>query len=84
MRALTIQIHSPACMARGVHAMGGMSAIIPIKNDEVANTAAMDKVGSGIGVVHEQPFLWHMRVQQVVGWGAWDICPDIGMHALGY
>mmetsp|Transcript_2846 Transcript_2846/g.4899 ORF Transcript_2846/g.4899 Transcript_2846/m.4899 type:complete len:545 (+) Transcript_2846:107-1741(+) len=32
------------CHKRGVHAMGGMAAQIPIKNDPAANTAAMTKV----------------------------------------
>ncbi len=32
------------CHRRGIHAMGGMAAQIPIKNDEVANDAAMQKV----------------------------------------
>jgi malate synthase len=32
------------CHKRGAHAMGGMSAQIPIKNDEAANDAAMAKV----------------------------------------
>lgn len=32
------------CHKRGIHAMGGMSALIPIKGDELANKAAMDKV----------------------------------------
>jgi len=32
------------CHKRGAHAMGGMSAFIPIKNDELANQKAMDKV----------------------------------------
>jgi len=32
------------CHRRGVHAMGGMAAQIPIKNDEAANAAAMAKV----------------------------------------
>jgi malate synthase len=32
------------CHRRGIHAMGGMAAQIPIKNDEAANNAAMDKV----------------------------------------
>jgi malate synthase len=34
------------CHRRGVHAMGGMAAQIPIKNDQAANDAAMDKVRS--------------------------------------
>lgn len=32
------------CHRRKVHAMGGMSAFIPIKNNDAANAAAMDKV----------------------------------------
>lgn len=32
------------CHKRGVHAMGGMAAQIPIKNDEGANNTAIDKV----------------------------------------
>ena len=32
------------CHQRRVHAMGGMSAFIPIKNDEAANNAAIEKV----------------------------------------
>lgn len=32
------------CHARGVHAMGGMAAQIPIKNDVEANKVAMQKV----------------------------------------
>jgi len=32
------------CHRRGVHAMGGMAAQIPIKNDQAANDAALEKV----------------------------------------
>jgi malate synthase len=32
------------CHRRGAHAMGGMSAFIPVKNDESANQAALEKV----------------------------------------
>jgi malate synthase len=32
------------CHRRGVHAMGGMAAQIPIRNDEAANKAALEKV----------------------------------------
>ena len=32
------------CHRRGVHAMGGMAAFIPIKNDPEANNKAIDKV----------------------------------------
>lgn len=33
------------CHRRGVHAMGGMAAQIPIKNDPKANATALAKVG---------------------------------------
>jgi malate synthase len=33
-----------ACHRRGVHAMGGMAAFIPVKGDEAANDAALAKV----------------------------------------
>jgi malate synthase len=45
MRAYT-QLVIKTCHRRGVHAIGGMSAFIPIKNDERANQAVMDKVKS--------------------------------------
>ncbi len=32
------------CHKRRVHAMGGMSAFIPIKNDEAANTTVLEKI----------------------------------------
>lgn len=32
------------CHRRGIHAMGGMAAQIPVKNDEAANKMAFDKV----------------------------------------
>src|ERR1019366_6399728 len=32
------------CHRRGIHAMGGMAAQIPIKNNPAANQAALDKV----------------------------------------
>lgn len=34
------------CHRRGIHAMGGMAAQIPIKGDAVANEAALGKVGA--------------------------------------
>jgi len=43
MRAYT-QLVIQSCHKRGVHAIGGMAAQIPIKNDEAANTAAINKV----------------------------------------
>jgi len=43
MRAYA-QLAIQTCHRRGVHAMGGMAAQIPVKNDEAANAAALDKV----------------------------------------
>ena len=43
MRAYT-QLTVRTCHRRGVHAMGGMAAQIPIKNDPEANRTALDKV----------------------------------------
>lgn len=43
MRAYT-QLVIKTCHRRGVHAIGGMSAFIPIKNDQAANDAVMNKV----------------------------------------
>ncbi|MFT5284814.1 MAG: malate synthase [Planctomycetota bacterium] len=38
------QLLIQTCHRRGVHAMGGMAAQIPIKNDDAANQRALDKV----------------------------------------
>ncbi len=43
MRAYS-QLTIKTCHRRGAHAMGGMAAQIPIKDDAVANAAALDKV----------------------------------------
>jgi len=43
MRAYT-QLLVQTCHRRGVHAIGGMAAQIPIKHDEAANALALDKV----------------------------------------
>lgn len=43
MRAYTLSCIR-ACHRRGAHAMGGMAAQIPIKNDPEANAAALEKV----------------------------------------
>ena len=42
MRAYSLQLIK-TCHRRGVHAMGGMAAQIPIKNDPAANDAALQK-----------------------------------------
>ena len=43
MKAYSLRVIQ-RCHKRGVHAMGGMAAQIPIKNDEMANQAAFKKV----------------------------------------
>ena len=43
MRAYSLLVIQ-TCHKRGIHAMGGMAAQIPIKNDAEANQVAMDKV----------------------------------------
>jgi malate synthase len=43
LRAYT-QLLVKTCHRRGIHAMGGMAAQIPIKDDPVANRAALNKV----------------------------------------
>ena len=43
MRAYSLLVIQ-TCHKRGVHAMGGMAAQIPINNDETANKIALDKV----------------------------------------
>ncbi len=39
-----VQLLIRTCHRRGIHAMGGMAAQIPIKNDPAANEKALDKV----------------------------------------
>ena len=39
-----VQLLIQTCHKRGIHAMGGMAAQIPIKNDAAANEAALEKV----------------------------------------
>jgi len=39
-----VELLIQTCHRRGIHAMGGMAAQIPIKNDPVANRTAMEKV----------------------------------------
>jgi len=39
-----VQLLIQTCHRRGIHAMGGMAAQIPIKNDPTANAAALEKV----------------------------------------
>ena len=39
-----VQLLIQTCHRRGIHAMGGMAAQIPIRNDEAANAAALEKV----------------------------------------
>src|SRR5271154_2119552 len=39
-----VQLLIQTCHRRGIHAMGGMAAQVPIKNDPVANEQALEKV----------------------------------------
>jgi malate synthase len=39
-----VELLIKTCHRRGIHAMGGMAAQIPIKNDSAANDAALEKV----------------------------------------
>src|SRR3984885_13746656 len=39
-----VELLIQTCHRRGIHAMGGMAAQVPIKNDPVANEQALDKV----------------------------------------
>ena len=39
-----VELLIQTCHRRGIHAMGGMAAQIPIKNDPVANEKALAKV----------------------------------------
>jgi malate synthase len=39
-----VQLLIKTCHHRGIHAMGGMAAQVPIKNDPVANEQALEKV----------------------------------------
>ncbi|HEV1285854.1 MAG TPA: malate synthase A [Bryobacteraceae bacterium] len=39
-----VELLIQTCHARGIHAMGGMAAQIPIKNDPAANETALEKV----------------------------------------
>jgi len=39
-----VQLLIKTCHRRGIHAMGGMAAQVPIKNDQVANEQALEKV----------------------------------------
>src|SRR6202035_355126 len=39
-----VELLIQTCHRRGIHAMGGMAAQVPIKNDPVANEQALEKV----------------------------------------
>jgi len=45
LRAYSLKLIQ-VCHRRGAHAMGGMAAQIPVKNDEAANAAAFEKVAA--------------------------------------
>jgi malate synthase len=52
-----------SCHRRGIHAMGGMAAQVPIKNDPAANEAALDKVRKDklreVGAGHDGTWVAH-------------------------
>jgi malate synthase len=58
-----------ACHQRGAHAMGGMAAQIPIKNDPAANEAALEKVRKDkqreAGAGHDGTWVAHPGLVQV-------------------
>ncbi|MCC5995388.1 MAG: malate synthase A [Oceanicaulis sp.] len=57
------------CHRRGAHAMGGMSAFIPVKGDEAANEAAMEKVRADktreAGLGHDGAWVAHPALAPV-------------------
>jgi len=59
------------CHRRGVHAMGGMAAQIPIKNDEEANTKAMDGVRADklreVRAGHDGTWVAHPALAKIAG-----------------
>ena len=55
------QLVIKTCHRRGVHAMGGMAAQIPIKTNPEANNAAMEKVSSG-GASHMCPIIFFAQL----------------------
>ncbi|SMR51505.1 unnamed protein product [Zymoseptoria tritici ST99CH_3D1] len=59
------------CHRRGVHAMGGMAAQIPIKNDEEANKKAMDGVRADklreVRAGHDGTWVAHPALAQIAG-----------------
>lgn len=59
------------CHRRGVHAMGGMAAQIPIKNDEEANKKAMDSVRADklreVRAGHDGTWVAHPALAQIAG-----------------
>ena len=66
-----VQLLIKTCHKRGVHAMGGMAAQIPIKNNAEANKAAMQKV-------------YNDKLREVKAGhdGTWIAHPDLGKIAL--
>lgn len=59
------------CHRRGVHAMGGMAAQIPIKNDEEANNKAMDSVRADklreVRAGHDGTWVAHPALAKIAG-----------------
>ncbi|USW48719.1 Putative malate synthase [Septoria linicola] len=66
-----VQLLIKTCHSRGVHAMGGMAAQIPIKNDEKANAAVMDQVRTDklreVRAGHDGTWVAHPGLAPVAG-----------------
>ena len=64
-----VQLLIKTCHRRGAHAMGGMAAQIPIKNDDEANAAAMRKVREDkereAGAGHDGTWIAHPGLAEI-------------------
>ena len=67
-----VELLIKTCHRRGVHAMGGMAAQIPIKDDPAANEAALAKVRAD-----------KLREAQAGHDGTWVAHPGLAPHRAG-
>lgn len=69
------------CHKRGVHAMGGMAAQIPIKNDPAANDAAMAKVRADktreVTAGHDGTWVAHPDLVKIAMLSSMKRCPNL-------
>jgi malate synthase len=70
------------CHKRGVHAMGGMAAQIPIKGDAAANDAALAKVKADklreVQAGHDGTWVAHPELVKVGKGGGWRVFDVVG------